>query len=103
MWFRKTAAPATRPRHVFCWRKPPYACWRRVLRKSGGLRMAAKRKPKPEPEPESIAVHNRLEIVRDSADAADLFAQILQEVRNQKRINEARGHSHDESNSQEHH
>jgi hypothetical protein len=41
--------------------------------------------------------------VRDSAYAADLFATILQEVRNQKRINEARRHSHDESNSQEHH
>ena len=62
--------------------------------------MAAKRKP--EPEPESIAVHNRLEIVRDSAYAADLFSRILMAVRNQKRINEARRDSHDESNSQEH-
>jgi len=65
--------------------------------------MAAKRKPKPEPEPESITVHNRLEIVPDSVYAADLFATILQEVRNQARINEAKRHSHDEPDSQEHH
>ena len=67
--------------------------------------MAAKRKPKPDPEPESITVLNRLTVVRDSAQAADLFAEILRAVRNQKRINEAR--AHDESNSQpdsqEHH
>jgi hypothetical protein len=40
--------------------------------------------------------------VRDSARAADLFAAILQAVRNQKRINEARAyeHSNSQSNSQ---
>jgi hypothetical protein len=52
--------------------------------------MAAKRKPKVEreSEPERITVHNRLEIVRDSVYAADLFSRILMAVRNQKRINE---------------
>ena len=67
--------------------------------------MAAKRRPKPDPEPESITVHNRLTTVRDSARAADLFAEILQAVRNQKRINEARAYeqSNSQSNSQEQH
>jgi hypothetical protein len=43
--------------------------------------------------------------VPDSARAADLFAEILQAVRNQKRINEARAHdqSNSESDCQEHH
>ena len=61
--------------------------------------MAAKRKRKPEPEPESIMVHNRLITVRDSARAADLFAEMLRAVRNQKRINEARAHDEPESDS----
>ena len=67
--------------------------------------MAAKRKPKAEAEPETITVHNRLTVVRDSARAADLFAEILQAVRNQKRINEARVYeqSDSQSRSQEHH
>jgi hypothetical protein len=39
--------------------------------------------------------------VRDSARAADLFAEILQAVRNQKRINEARAYeSNPQSSSQ---
>jgi len=59
--------------------------------------MAAKRKPKPGPEPASITVHNRLTVVRDSARAADLFAEMLRAVRNQKRINEARGDDEPES------
>jgi hypothetical protein len=62
--------------------------------------MAAKRKPKADPEPSSITVHNRLTVVRDSARAADLFAQILEAVRNQKRINEARANDELESVSQ---
>jgi hypothetical protein len=37
--------------------------------------------------------------VRDSARAADLFAEILRAVRNQKRINEARAHDEPESDS----
>lgn len=65
--------------------------------------MAAKRKPKAEPEPERITVHNRLEIVRDSAYAADLFSLLLMAARNQKRINEAKRHSHDEYHFEEHH
>ena len=67
--------------------------------------MAAKRRPKVEreSEPERITVHNRLEVVRDSAYAAELFSRILTAVRNQKRINEAREHAHDEPNAQEHH
>ena len=67
--------------------------------------MAAKRRPKVEreSEPERITVHNRLEIVRDSVYAADLFSRILMAVRNQKRIIETRQHAHDESNSEEHH
>jgi hypothetical protein len=67
--------------------------------------MAAKRRPKPDPEPEGITVHNRLTTVLDSARAADLFAEILQAVRNQKRINEARAYeqSNSQSSSQEHH
>ena len=62
--------------------------------------MAAKRNPKPDPKPASVTVHNRLTVVRDSARAADLFAQILEAVRNQKRINEARANDELESVSQ---
>ena len=61
--------------------------------------MASRKRQLRAHEPENITVHNRMATVRDSARAADLFAEMLRAVRNQKRINGARRHDEPESDS----